>query len=402
MRSTKTKLTKRLVESVKPNDRDIFVWDAEVPGFGLRVWPSGKRVFIYQYRTKHGHTRRPLIGRYGSITVEQARRTARQWAADIQKGGDPGGERREARNAPTVAQLAVRYMAEHARLKKKPRSVTSDETLLRLHILPTIGHRKVESVTRADVQRLHHGMNATPGAANRTIALLSKMFNLAENWALRPDGSNPCRHVEKFKEHKLERFLSETELARLAETLVEAEQARIELPSVIAAIRLLLFTGARLSEILTVRWEHVNFEEHCLRLPDSKTGAKTIYLSPPALEVLNDLQRQDGNPYVIIGAKPGAHLINLRKPWHRIRTKAGLDNVRIHDLRHSFASMAVAGGLSLPVIGALLGHTQAATTQRYAHLAADPLKQAANLTGARITAAMNQGALSQGKIKADS
>jgi integrase len=402
MRSTKTKLTKRLVESVKPNDRDIFVWDAEVPGFGLRVWPSGKRVFIYQYRTKHGHTRRPLIGRYGSITVEQARRTARQWAADIQKGGDPGGERREARNAPTVAQLAVRYMAEHARLKKKPRSVTSDETLLRLHILPTIGHRKVESVTRADVQRLHHGMNATPGAANRTIALLSKMFNLAENWALRPDGSNPCRHVEKFKEHKLERFLSETELARLAETLVEAEQARIELPSVIAAIRLLLFTGARLSEILTVRWEHVNFEEHCLRLPDSKTGAKTIYLSPPALEVLNDLQRQDGNPYVIIGAKPGAHLINLRKPWHRIRTKAGLDNVRIHDLRHSFASMAVAGGLSLPVIGALLGHTQASTTQRYAHLAADPLKQAANLTGARITAAMNQGALSQGKIKADS
>jgi integrase len=228
------------------------------------------------------------------------------------------------------------------------------------------------------------------------------MFNLAENWALRPDGSNPCRHVEKFKEHKLERFLSETELARLAETLVEAEQARIELPSVIAAIRLLLFTGARLSEILTVRWEHVNFEEHCLRLPDSKTGAKTIYLSPPALEVLNGLQRQDGNPYVIIGAKPGAHLINLRKPWHRIRTKAGLDNVRIHDLRHSFASMAVAGGLSLPVIGALLGHTQAATTQRYAHLAADPLKQAANLTGARITAAMNQGALSQGKIKADS
>ncbi len=388
MHSAKTNLTKRLVASVKPSDRDIFVWDAEVPGFGLRVWPSGKRVFIYQYRTKHGHTRRPTIGQYGAITVQQARRTARQWAAEVQQGDDPGGERREARSAPTVAQLADRYMAEHARVKKRPRSVTSDETLLRLHILPTTGHRKAASVTRADAQRLHHGMNVTPGAANRTLALLSKMFNLAEIWGLRLDGSNPCRHVEKFKERKLERFLSEAELGRLAETLADAEKARTEKTSVIAAIRLLLFTGARLSEVLTVRWEHVDIEGQCLRLPDSKTGAKIIYLSPPALEVLSGLERQDGNPYVIAGGKPGRHLVNLQKPWRRIRAKSGLDDVRIHDLRHSFASMAVAGGLSLPVIGALLGHTQPATTQRYAHLAADPLKQAANLTGNRIAAAM--------------
>jgi integrase len=391
MRSEKTKLTKRLVESVKLNDRDIFVWDAEVPGFGLRVWPSGKRVFIYQYRTKHGHTRRPAIGQYGAITVEQARRIARQWAAEVQQAGDPGGARREARNALSVAQLADRYLAEHARVKKKPRSVTSDETLLRLHILPTIGHRKVPSMTRADVQRLHHGMNETPGAANRTLALLSKMFNLAEIWGLRPDGSNPCRHVEKFKENKLERFLSEAELARLAEVLAEAERTRTELPSALAAIRLLLFTGARLSEILTLRWEHVDMDGQCLRIPDSKTGAKTIYLPAGGLEVLNGLPQGDDNPYVIAGAKPGSHLVNLRKPWGRIRARAKLDDVRLHDLRHSFASMAVAGGLSLPVIGALLGHTQPTTTQRYAHLADDPLKQAANIAGGRIAAAMKLG-----------
>jgi integrase len=231
-------------------------------------------------------------------------------------------------------------------------------------------------------------MSETPGAANRALALFSKMANLAERWGWRPDGSNPCRHVDKYPEHRSERFLSDMEIARLAEALAESEQSSTESSSVIAAIRLLLFTGARLSEILTLRWEHVDFESQCLRLPDSKTGAKTIYLPAPALNILADLHRSDSNPYVIAGAKPGAHLVNLRKPWDRIRRRAGLQGVRLHDLRHSFASMAVAGGLSLPIIGALLGHTQPSTTARYAHLAADPLKQATDLIGQRIAAAM--------------
>ena len=186
----------------------------------------------------------------------------------------------------------------------------------------------------------------------------------------------------------MERFLSNEELARLGDVLAEAERTRTDNPSAIAAIRLLLFTGCRRSEILTLKWEHVDFEGQCLRIPESKTGSKTVYLSPPALEVLAGIDREERGPYVITGAKPGSHLVNLTKPWQRIRKKAELEGVRIHDLRHSFASMAVAGGLSLPVIGALLGHTQPATTHRYAHLAADPLKQAANLTGNRIAAAM--------------
>ena len=182
--------------------------------------------------------------------------------------------------------------------------------------------------------------------------------------------------------------MSNDELAHLGEVLTEAEHTGTELPSAIAAIRLLLFSGCRRSEILTLQWEHVDFERQCLRLQESKTGAKTVYLSPPALEVLTGTERQEGNPYVIRGAKPGAHLVNLTKPWMRIRARAGLDDVRLHDLRHSFASVAVAGGLSLPLIGALLGHTQPQTTARYAHLAADPLRQATDLVGRRIAAAM--------------
>ena len=396
MPSSKKKLTKRIVEGIIPSEKETFVWDTEVPGFGLRVWPSGKRVFVYQYRNAYGQTRRPALGKFGAVTVEQARQKARTWSAEVHSQGDPSHERKQTRKAPTLTDLAERYVSEHARVKKKPSSVRSDEALLRLHILPALGFKKAIALDRADVAKLHHSMRKTPGAANRVIALLSKMMNLAEKWSLRPDGSNPCRHIEKYPERRMERFLSEDELARLGEALREAEHTQTALPSAIAAIRLLLFTGMRLTEVLTLRWENVDFYRQCIHLPESKTGAKVVYLNAPALKVLSDLEGNSSD-WVISGAKHGQHLINLRKPWHRIRRKAGLDGVRIHDLRHSFASMAVAGGLSLPVIGALLGHSQPATTARYAHLADDPLKQAANLTGSRIASAMTKRTLREAK-----
>ena len=387
----KQKLTKRVVEALPPGNKDIICWDAELPGFGVKITPKGRRVYFLYYRTTTGRERRPTIGRHGQVTCEEARRIAGDWQAAVRKGGDPGGERQADRASESFAEFAERYMTDYASGKKKASTLATDGLNLKNHLLPALERLKVGEISRADVVRLHQRMKATPGGANRTLDLLSHMLNVAERWGLRADGSNPCRHVEKFKLRKRERFLSEAELGRLAAVLTDAEETDTELPSVIAAIRLLLFTGARLSEILTLRREHVDIEERCLRLPDSKTGAKTIYLPPAALEVLAGLERRDDNPYVIAGAKPGAHLVNLQKPWRRIRKKAGLDDVRIHDLRHSFASMAVAGGLSLPVIGALLGHTQPATTARYAHLAADPLRQAANLIGARIGAAMKGG-----------
>ncbi len=382
------KLLKRVVEAVKPGDRDRILWDSELKGFGLKVTPKGKRVYFVYYRTHDGQQRRPKIGNHGAVTCEQARETAQQWLAEAAKGSDPSAIRKAKKEAPLVAVLAERYMREHAHMKKKPRSAQSDESNLRNHVLPALGTKKVAAVTRVDIGKLHHAMKDRPGAGNRVLALLSKMFNLAEKWGLRPDGSNPCRHVERYPERKMERFLSVEEMGRLGGALAEAEHARTEMPSAIAAIRLLAFTGCRLSEVLALRWNDVDLERSCLRLPDSKTGSKVVRLSPPALAVLNAIERQEGNAYVIAGREPGSHLVYLQKPWVRICKRARLEGVRLHDLRHSFASVGAASGLSLPMIGALLGHRQPATTQRYAHLADDPLRQANDVIGERIAAAM--------------
>jgi integrase len=215
------------------------------------------------------------------------------------------------------------------------------------------------------------------------------MMNLAEAWGLRLDGSNPVRHVKKYREDKRERYLTKAELQRLGAVLADPQTKAMESPFVVAAIGLLVLTGARLIEILTLRWEYVDLENEVLRLPDSKTGAKLIYLNAAAINLLRTMPRMAGNPYLIAGKNPGARLINLQKPWRRIRAKANLDDVRIHDLRHSFASVAAGTGMSLPMIGKLLGHSQPVTTARYAHLAADPIRAASNLIGAEIDAAMN-------------
>jgi integrase len=217
------------------------------------------------------------------------------------------------------------------------------------------------------------------------------MMNLAEQWGLRPDGSNPARHVRKYREVKRERYLSTQELQQLGRTLAQAQAEGSESPFVLAAIALLVLTGARLTEILTLRWVEVDLERQLLRLADSKTGPKTIYLNDAATNLLRTIPRLADNLYVIAGAKKGARLVNLQKPWRRIRARAGLADVRIHDLRHSFASVAAGVGLSLPVIGKLLGHTQPVTTARYAHLAIDPIRAASNLIGDEIASVMNGG-----------
>ena len=383
----KAKLTKRAVEAVRPDNRDIILWDTELKGFGCKITPKDRRVYFVYYRTRSGRQRRPTIGVHGAVTCEQARDTARRWLAD--RDSDPSGQRQAQKRAPTVAEFAERYLAQHAEAKKRPRSVAQDRRMLDRFILPALGRSKLAEVSRADVVKLHQRLKPTPYQANRVLALISKMMNLAERWDFRPDGTNPCRHVQRYKERKRERFLSEAELVRLGTVLGEAERTNTETPAVVAAVRLLVFTGCRLSEILTLRWEQVDFDRGVLRLPETKTGAKTVYLNAPAREVLAALDRDAGNPYAIRGEREGAHLVNLEKPWRRIRARAGLADVRLHDLRHSFASVGVALNMGLPVIGALLGHTQAATTQRYAHLAGGPLRAASERIGETIAAAMN-------------
>lgn len=378
------RLTKRSVEALPvPKAGEHFEWDDDLAGFGVRVYPSGRRAYLVQYRVR-GRTRRMLLGPHGVLTVDEARRRARAMLGRVAEGIDPAVARdEERRSAITVADLAARYLAEHAEVRKKPASLRNDRLLLRIHILPKLGKLPLEDVSRSDVAGLHHALRATPTTANRVAALLSKMFNLAERWGLRPDGSNPCRHLERYREKVRRRFLTREETAKLGEALDQIERDGSEAREVAAAIRLLLLTGARVGEILSLRWEHVDTETRCLRLPDSKTGAKEISLGRAAFELLMDLERSESG-YVIPGRDGDAPLVNLNKAWRRIRSRAGLHDVRLHDLRRTAASAAASIGLSLETVGQLLGHTQVATTKRYAFLFDDAKREAAEMLTDRL------------------
>ncbi|HEV2097919.1 MAG TPA: tyrosine-type recombinase/integrase, partial [Stellaceae bacterium] len=440
------KITKRFVDALKPgtDGAEAMLWDAELKGFGVRVQRGGGKSYVLHYRLGTGRgapLRKLTIGKHGSPwTAETARTEAKRLLGLVAHGQDPAGAKSAAKIAPTVTDLATRFLAEHAEAKRKASTAKEYRRLLEHVVLPAIGKRKATDITRRDIERLHQARRATPTEANRALACLSAMFNLAERWALRPDGSNPCRHVEKYPQRRRERFLSPAELARLGDALAAHDGS----PYAVAAVKLLVFTGARLGEVLGLKWEWIDFDHGEARLPDSKTGAKTVHLPPPALAVLAELPRLDGNPHVIAGAKPGAALVNLEKPWRAIRDRVtfgmwrdsgdekiatlfaelsrklkdrqptaaefrkaaaerdialpvGLTDVRIHDLRHAFASVAASSGMGLPIIGKMLGHSQPATTARYAHLASDPVKAAAAATAGKIAAAMVGGSGKAGK-----
>ena len=391
-----TKITKRAVDAVQPNGADQFLWDSDLKGFGLKVTAGGNKVYILQYRKggRGAPTRRVTIGRHGALTPDQARKEAARLSGAVAHGADPAAARSAEKAAPTVTALTEQFLAEHVATKTKPRTAAEYRRLVANIVVPTIGRKRVRDVTRADISRLHHERRDTPYDANRALAVLSKMFTLAEKWGERADGSNPCRHVERYAERRRERMLSADEFGRLADALKASGRS----PYILAAIKLLIFTGARLSEILDLKWEWVDFERGEARLPDSKTGAKTLHLPAPALAVLAELPRLEGNPYVIVGNVAGARLVNLEKPWRAIRKAAGLHDVRLHDLRHAFASVAASSGMGLPIIGKMLGHVHAATTHRYAHLASDPVKAAAATVANKIADAMQGNAATTGRI----
>jgi integrase len=390
------KITKRTVDATEPGEKDIFLWDADLKGFGLKVSPTGSKVYIIQYRLggRDARTQRYTIGKHGSPwTPDKARAEAQRLLGRVANEIDPTKERKSKLDAhradaaaPTLAEFAARYIAEYAKPYKKPRTVEEDERNLRLHVNPALGGLKLKDITPAYIAKFHAAGRDTPINANRCRSLLSHLFKMAEVWGERPSGSNPCRYVEKFRERKRERFLSADELVRLADAL-EGIEAKAP-PSAIAAIRLLILTGCRLSEILPIRWEWIDFERGCLLLPDSKTGRKTVPLGAPALRVLTELPRKDDSPYVLPAERGNGHFIGIQKPWQRVRKAAGLDDVRVHDLRHSFASIAVSGGDSLYLVGKVLGHRQSRTTERYAHLKDDNVRAVADRTSRRIAAIM--------------
>lgn len=408
------KLTKRAVDAAGPRAVRYTIFDDELKGFGVRVFPSGAKSWVVEYRPDHGGRRtakrRLTLGNVGTLTPDEARRAARHELAKVRLGSDPVRDKVDTRKAATVAEIARAYLADHALAKRKPRTAEHYRDVIERVVLPDLGTMKAEVVTRADVARLHLKWKRTHVQANRMLGIISGVYGFAAKRGLVPEGINPARGIEKFPEARRERFLTVDELVRIGAAIRAAETVGIAWdvdetsptakhipkgnrrtvigPHAAAALRLLIFTGARLREILHLRWEHVDFSRGILLLPDSKTGRKTIILNAPALAILSELPRVGA--YVIAGEILDAPRADLKRPWQVIARHAGLDGVRLHDLRHTYASVGAGSGLGLPIIGKLLGHAESRTTERYAHLDNDPLRKAANAIGGTLAAAIGE------------
>ena len=387
---TKT-ISKRTVEALKV-DKDTLFWDSELQGFGVRVHPTGRKVYVAQTRAGGKAAKRVTIGRHGVITAEEARRRAALVIARIKAGEGPAPSPLAVKLAegPTVGELAERYLEEHVAVRCKPKTEAMYRLAVAKHILPGLGRRPALAVGHREVTELQHALSAKPVMANHVVDLLSRIYNLAEDRGQIPEMSNPCRQVTKNRERRRERLLTEEEFRRLGRVLDEAETCKGVSVHVVATIRLLL-TGCRKGEILNLRWNEVDLEAGELRLPDTKTGPRTITLSPEAVAVLSRIPRLPDNPFVIQGKIRGKAMRNLNDPWEIICARAGLEDMRLHDCRHPYASRALALGESLPMIGRLLGHTQVETTARYAHLAKDSVHDSAVRVSESIAADILDG-----------
>lgn len=407
------KISKRSVDALQTSDGDTLMWDTDIPGFGVRCRESGAKFYVLKFRAAGRRQRWVTIGRHGAPwTPDEARREALRLLGEVVIGHDPADRKHKKNYSITVADLCDQYLAAAPTLilpkkgrPKKASSLATDRSNIERHIKPLLGRSVVRAVTTDDVEQIQRdiaaGKTATDvktrqrgraivrggkGTAARSVSLLGAIFSYAVKQGIR--SGNPVSGVTLYRGPAKERYLSASELARLGEALESAEK-RGENLFAVAAIRLLVLTGARKSEILGLRWEEVDSERGYFRLPDSKTDQRTIPLGAPALQLLANLPREDGNPHVLPSFKGSGHLVGLQKIWNRIRFQADLSDVRLHDLRHSFASVAVAGGDSLYLVSKVLGHRQSRTTEGYAHLADDPVRAVANRASEQISAAMS-------------
>ena len=421
------KLTKRAVDAAPPGSSRYIVWDAEIKGFGLRVETSGTKTYLVRYRPKGGGAKAPkrfvTIGRHGVFTTDQARESARTVLGAVANGVDPAHERATARSRPTISGLFDEFMRLHVTPKLKPSTARMYRSIFGNYVLPDWGGRRAEDLSKADLLKLRAKLSGNIATANRILNYLSSMFEWAGANGFALKGLNPASGIGRYTEHKRERYLTAAELDRLGVAIREAEtigipweidEARPKAkhapkadkrqtpisPQAAAALRLLLFTGARLREILNLKWAHVDFERAALFLPEFEDRAEDRLLerpgpsrsrAPPAAcgSYVFPGEPRAGKTSAARKAEQPRH--DLKRPWEGVRRMAGLEGVRLHDLRHTHASFGVGGGLGLPVIAKLLGHAQNRTTERYAHLDADPIRRASENIGKRIQDAMGEG-----------
>ncbi|MEZ5758912.1 MAG: tyrosine-type recombinase/integrase [Emcibacteraceae bacterium] len=400
-----SKITKNGIDKLKPEDKDKFIWDGELKGFGLKITPAGNKVFIVQYRPggRGNPTKRYTIGKYGPLSVEEARKEAKGVLGKVAKGSDPQAQKQLEKKANTISELCNDYL-KYGCATKKPSTIATDIGRIERHIKPLLGRKKVKDLNSADVRKfLHdiargktakniktkkHGLARVAGGegtATRTVGLLGGIMSFAVDEGIRND--NPVKGVKRYPDKKKERFLSPEEISRLGEALIEAENMG-EYPPALDAIRLLLLTGCRKMEILSLTWEEVDFDFGCLRLKGSKTGQKIVPLGKPALQLLDQIVPINGNQHVFPSYSNEGYFVGLPRVWLRIRKNAKLNDVRLHDLRHSFASVGAGAGLGLPIVGKLLGHSDPKTTARYAHIADDPARAAADRISGAIAGSL--------------
>jgi integrase len=418
------KLTKRSIDALPIRDRVYIAYDNVLPGFGCRVTPKGTRSWIVEYRPHGGGRsvgkRRITLGSVSVLTPDQAREAAGDVLARVRFGEDAPYDRAARRSSPMLIDLITEFMNEEIRPTRKPRTADLYNMYFRVHVRPVLGSKRAREVTSAEVGTLHRKIGTkTPVTANRVVALLSSLFSWAAGVGKVPKDLNPARGITRYREQGRERFLSGEELARLGDALREAETVGVPWvvdesspkakyvpkdnrrtkvsPYATAALRLLLLTGCRLREILNLRWEEFDRERGMLLLPDSKTGRKPVILSGAAIAVLEGIPRV--GDYVIAGLRAEKARRDLKRPWEAIRHRAALSPIRLHDLRHTFAATGAGSNLGLPVIGKLLGHRRAETTSRYAHIAADPLKTAADAIAAKLAAKMGEPAVAKDGAK---
>ena len=386
------KLSNRTVAALSV-ERDTVFWDRELTGFGVRVYPTGGKVFVAQARGPDGPDnrhkgRRITVGRHPVLNADEARQRAALIIARVKAGEEPVPLPLPAKYAggPKIADLARRYLEDHVAVRCKPKTQRTARSVVNRHIVPALGKLPIAAVERKHVMALHESLCETPAMANMVVETLTYMYKLAKGWDLiLEDHDDPCQSIPMNPKRKRERFLTDAEFTRLGQVLDEVSGNGSQISAgAVTTIRLLMLTGCRKNEIMTLPWENVDLGKAEMRIVDGKTGSRTVHLSPSAADVLKSLPRVPGNPWVVPGAKPGTHMTDIDTAWRTIRTKAGLHDVRIHDIRHSFASRALALGEGLPIIGRLLGHRQAETTARYAHLDRDSVRKSAERVAVRI------------------